>query len=265
MKQVHYITGTPRSCSTLLCNILAQNPKFHSSASSGLIDLIYPARKNLSELGEFKAMDPKDAESMFLDWARGGIFHAYDNLTDRPVVFDKGRSWNGYLDLLFQMFPDAKVIIPVRDVRGIVTSIEKIRRKHPAYFAAEENPATNYTTIEKRAQSWLSGPKVGITVERLFEAANRFKDKIHFIHAEQLCKKPKQTMQNLYNYLEEDWFEHDFDNVEQYTSEHDGVWWPVGNHMIQNKVKPLKEEWNDVLGQNLAEAINQKFSWINAL
>jgi sulfotransferase len=265
MKNIHYITGTPRSCSTLLCNILAQNPKFHSTASSGLIDLIYPARKNLSDLGEFKSMNPQDAENMFCDWARGGISNAFNSLTDRPVVFDKGRSWIGYLDLLFNLFPDAKVIVPIRDVRGILTSMEKIRRKHPAYFEAEEHPATNFTTIERRVQAWLSSPKVGIAIERLFEASGRFKDKIHFVHAEDLTSNPKQTIKKIYDYLDEEYFEHDFNNVEQYTKEHDGVWWPHGDHSIRNEVKPLKKEWNEILGKSLAEAINQKFNWVNDL
>lgn len=263
MKTVHYVTGTPRSCSTLLCNILAQNPKFHATASSGLIDLIYPSRKNLSDLGEFKSMDPKDAENMFCDWARGGIVNAFNSLTDRPIVFDKGRSWIGYLDLLFHLFPEAKVIVPVRDVRGILTSFEKKRRKHPAYFEAEENPATNFTTIERRVQSWLASPKLGIAVERLHEASTRFKDNLHFVHAEHLTESPKQTMMKLYSYLGEEYFEHDFNNVEQYTSEHDGVWWPFGVHEIRREVKPLKREWNDILGRQLAETVNQKFSWVN--
>ena len=265
MKQIHFITGTPRSCSTLLCNILAQNPRFHSTASSGIIDLIYPARKNLSDLGEFKAMNPRDAENMFHDWARGGITNAFNSLTDRPVVFDKGRSWLGYLDLLFLLFPDAKVIVPIRDVRGIVTSVEKVRRKHPAYFTPEENPANNYTTIEKRVQSWLSSIRLGTPIERLYEAATRFKNKLHFVKAEELTSSPKKTLKKLYAYLGEKYYDHDFDNVKQYTSEHDGVWWPYGDHTIRGVVKPLNEDWNDVLGRQLAESINTKFSWVNTL
>jgi len=265
MKKIHFISGPPRSCSTLLCNLLAQNPKFHSTGSSGLVDLIYPARKNFSEGGEFKAMKPADAENMFLDWARGGIQHAFDSLTDRPVVFDKGRSWNGYLDMLFQLFPEARVIIPVRDVRGILSSMEKMRRKHPAYFNAEENPATQFTTIEKRVQSWLASPKVGIAIERLAETALRFSDKVHFVHAEKLTSDPIAELKKIHAYIGEDWFEYDPNNVEQYTHEWDGQWWPYGDHTIRGKIEPLKPDWHDVLGKQLSEALNNKFNWINNL
>ena len=265
MKTIHFYSSLPRSCSTLLCNVLAQNPRIHATASSGLIDLIYPSRKNLADLGEFKAMDPKDAENMFLDWARGGIVNAYNSITDRPIVFDKGRSWMGYLDLVFQMFPEAKVVISIRDMRGIMASMEKISRKHPAYFQAEEVNPQNFLTTEKRVKAWTAG-KVGIAIERLYEVSNRFKDKVHFVHAEDLTENPKQTLMKLYTYLGEEYYEgHDFNNVEQYTKEHDGVWWPHGDHTIKGSIKPLKKEWNDVLGKELSDVINQKFNWINEL
>jgi len=265
MKTIHFVTGPPRSCSTLLCNLLAQNPRFHSTASSGLVDLIYPARKNFSDGGEFRSMKTQDAENMFLDWARGGIQNAFNSATNRPIVFDKGRSWNGYLDLVFQLFPDAKVLVPVRDIRGVLSSMEKMRRAHPAYFNAEENPATQFTTIERRVQAWLASPKVGIAIERLSETALRFKDKVHFVHAEKLTSNPQKEMDAVHTYLGEEAFTYNPGNVEQYTSEWDGQWWPYGDHTIRSTIAPLKPDWNEVLGKQLSEAINQKFSWVNDL
>ena len=34
----HFISGLPRSGSTLLANLLAQNPRFHSTATSGILN-----------------------------------------------------------------------------------------------------------------------------------------------------------------------------------------------------------------------------------
>lgn len=266
-KKVHFVSGLPRSCSTLLCNLLAQNPNFHPSGSSALVDLIYPARKNLSDELSFKAMQPDDAEAMFLDWARGGILNAYNSLTDRPVVFDKGRSWIGYLDLLYQMFPDAKVLVTVRDIRGILTSMETLRRKHPAYFNTEEHPATNFPTMEHRAQAWLSSPKLGLAIERLSDAVRLHKDKLYFVHAEDLTEDPICELEKIHEYLGEPFDPSVYDpkNVQQYTHEHDGVWWPQGNHTIRPEIKSLEPKWRDVLGRELSEQVRQKFDWINEL
>jgi hypothetical protein len=71
-------------------------------------------------------------------------------------------------------------------------------------------------------------------------------------------------MSAIWEYLEEEPFKHDFDNVEQYTKEHE-LGWPYGDHEIRSKVAPLKKDWTDVLGKDFSEQINQSFKWINNL
>ena len=39
-KEIFFINGMPRSGSTLLCNILAQNPEFHTTPTSGLSEIV---------------------------------------------------------------------------------------------------------------------------------------------------------------------------------------------------------------------------------
>ena len=127
MKTVHFTSGLPRACSTLLQNLLAQNPEVHATATSGIHEIGYIAR-DFFETEEFKTFkNPLDGERQYHNFLRGGIKSAFDGDTDRPVVVDKCRSWIGHLDQLFQVFPDAKVLVPVRDVRGILSSFEKMR------------------------------------------------------------------------------------------------------------------------------------------
>lgn len=263
-KKIHFLSGLPRSCSTLLANVLSQNPRVHASATSPLHEIGYIARK-VFQTDEAKAVGGEHLEKMFNDYIKGGCEHAYDSITDRPVVVDKCRSYIGHLDQLFKVWPNAKVLVPVRDIRGVLCSLEKKRREHPAPFNGfeEANPA-NFTTIEKRVQGWLSSPPVGIAVERLHEAASRFGKKLHFVHAEDLTSKPKETMDQVWAYLEEAPFVHDFSNVQQYTHEVD-VGWPYGDHTIRSNVKPLPKEWHDILGRQLSDTIAQKFEWVNHL
>jgi len=202
-KTIHYVSGLPRACSTLLCNLIAQNPRAHATATSGVHEIGYIAR-GFFDTEEFKTMQPLEGERQFHDFVRGGISHAYDSQTDRPVVVDKCRSWVGHLDQLFQVFPEAKVLVPVRDVRGILSSLEKLRRKHPSRFTGIEraNPQ-NWTTVEKRSQGWLSMPPLSIAIERVYDAM-RFKDRLHFVHAEELTSNPQMTMNRVWEFLGEE-------------------------------------------------------------
>jgi sulfotransferase len=264
MKKIHFLSGLPRACSTLLQNLLAQNPRVHATATSPLHEIGYIARK-VFQTEEVKSMDPLEAEKLYYNYVRGGCSHAFDEITDRPVVVDKCRSWIGHLDQTFKVWPDAKIIVPVRDVRGVLASMEKKRIQHPTPFNGfeEANPA-NFTTIEKRVNGWLSSPPVGIAIERLHEASKRFKNKLHFVRAEDLTENPEQTMKKVWEYLGEEPFVHDFNNVEQYTHEHE-IGFPYGDHSIRSSVKPLEKEWNDYLGRQLSDILREKFEWINKL
>jgi len=264
-KKLIFVSGLPRSGSTLLMNLLAQNERVHSTATSGLHEIGYIARQ-FNQTEEFKTIpNPKDGETLFYDYVKGGCENAFNRLTDRPVVADKCRSWVGHLDMLFAIWPDAKVLVPLRDMRGILSSLEKKWRKHPFPMTGIEkaNPQ-NWTTVEKRAQGWLQIPPLGIAVERLSDAAKRFGDRLHFVHFEELTASPAQTMHSIWSYLEIEAAVHDFENVEQYTKEHE-LGWPYGDHEIRSKVEPLIPDWNDTLGRQLSEQINQSFNWINQL
>jgi sulfotransferase len=264
-KTIHFVSGLPRAGSTLLMNLLAQNEKVHSTATSGLHEIGYIARQ-FHSTEEFKTIpNPKDGETLFYDYVKGGCENAFNRLTDRPIVADKCRSWIGHLDMLFAIWPNAKVLVPVRDMRGILSSFEKKWQKHPFPFTGieKENPQ-NWTTIEKRAQGWLNIPPLGIAVERLSDAVKRHKDKLHFVHFESLTEEPKETMESVWKYLELESPSHDFDSVEQYTKEHE-LGWPYGDHTIRNKVKPLEKDWNDVLGKEFSRQIAESFKWIKEL
>jgi len=320
MKTIHYTSGLPRACSTLLQNLLAQNPRVHATGTSGVHEIMYLSKaffkteefrkllcgegggsKGLHglirpalpffETEEFRSSKDKGAtERVFWDYVsagseaflavdfdpafpntgfarfhQSGISHAFDNFTTRPVVVDKCRSWIGSANLLFQLFPDAKLLVPVRDIRGVLSSMEKKYQQHPSFqLEGSQVDTARVQTIEGRCQFWLDHPPVGIAVQRLHELAKNHKDKVMFVHAEALTNDTQNTMNKVWEYLGEEPFIHNTQNVEQYTQEHE-LGWPFGDHTIRQEVKPLKPDWHETLGRQLSEALNQKFQWINEL
>ena len=262
-KQIHFTAGLPRACSTLLQQLLAQNPRIHATATSPLHEIGYLARQ-VFQTDEAKSVTGPVMESLYFSYVRGGCESAFDGLTDRPVVVDKCRSYLGHLDQLFAIWPNAKVLVPVRDVRGILSSLEKKRRQHPSpMHGFEQRDPSSFTTIEKRVQGWLSSPPVGIAIERLHDSL-RFKDRLCYVHAESLTVNPVETMAKVWSYLGEESFVGDFTDVKQYTNEVE-MGWPYGDHMVRSQVKPLVPDWDEVLGREMSDAIDQKFGWINQL
>lgn len=265
MKTVHFTSGLPRSCSTLLQNLLAQNPRVHATATSGVHEMMYLS-KAFFKTEEFRSIpQPKDGETLFLDFMRGGITHAFDSATARPVVVDKCRSWIGSATLLFQLFPNAKLLVPVRDIRGVLSSMEKKFQQHPGFqMEVTQADTGRVQTVEGRCQFWLDTAPVGIAIQRVHEIARLHRDKVLFVHAEELTSKPRETMDKVWAYLGEEPFSHDLSDIKQYTVEHE-LGWPFGDHNVKSAIEPLKPDWNDTLGRQLSEALNQKFNWINNL
>jgi sulfotransferase len=263
-KTLHFLSGLPRSGSTLLCNLLAQNPAVHATPTSILHEMGWCAREALNTDGA-KASEGEYQQQLYFNFVKAGFEGAYDNLTDRPVVVDKCRSWIGHLDQLFAIWPDAKVLVPVRDVRGVLSSMEKKRQANPSHMTGMEkqNPS-NWASVEKRVNGWLQTQPVGLSIERLHEAARRFGNRLHFVHFEKLTADPKATMAAVWNYLGMQAHDHDFDNVAQYTQEFDAGW-PYGDHTIRRQVKPVAADWDQVLGQQLSEMLRQRFDWVNQL
>lgn len=265
-KTIHFTSGLPRACSTLLQNLVAQNPRVHATATSGVHEIMYLS-KAFFKTDEFRAIpNPLQGERLFGDFMRHGIAGAFDSLTDRPVVVDKCRSWIGSANLLFQLFPDAKLLVPVRDIRGILSSMEKKFQQHPGFqMEGSQADTGRIQTLEGRCQFWLDTAPVGLAVQRLHELTRLHRDKVLFVHAEDLTSRPAETMAKVWAYLGEEPFTgHDFANVAQYTHEVE-LGWPFGDHTIRGAVNPLTPDWHHTLGREMSNVLAQKFDWINKL
>ena len=60
MKRLYFVAGLPRSGSTLLCNILMQNPAIYASATSGIPEVLRGIRDGWDLVSPFRAMRAGD-------------------------------------------------------------------------------------------------------------------------------------------------------------------------------------------------------------
>jgi sulfotransferase len=250
---IHLISGLPRSGSTLLANILAQNPRFHSTATSGIVDVLFGVRNHWDQLGAFRAMTDRGAcEAAKLRVLRG-ILAAYHADCGRPVVFDKSRSWLAYLEMAEAILGrKAKVLVPVRDLRDVLASFEVLWRSASATAQAEQEAAHffEFQTVEGRCAVWTRGDQpVGLAFNRIKDALQRgFRDRMHFVRFEELTREPRRTLGAIYEFLGEEPFAHDFANISQVTREDDRAYGPFDLHAIRARVEPSPPRWPSVLG-----------------
>jgi sulfotransferase len=168
VQKIFFQASLPRAGSTLLQNIMGQNPDFYVTPTSGVLELVYAARNNYTNSPEFKAQDNNLMRSGFTSFCREGVLGFFNAITDKPYVLDKSRGWGIHYGFLNSFYPDPKVICMVRDLRGIYASMEKNFRKNQHMDSGMVNHANmSGTTTEKRIDAWAASQPVGLAIERL--------------------------------------------------------------------------------------------------
>ena len=263
MDKIFFQSSLPRAGSTLLQNIMGQNPEFYVTPTSGVLELVYAARANYSSSPEFKAQDQQLMKEGFISFCRGGVEGFFEGITDKPYVLDKSRGWGVHYGFLNSFYPDPKIICMIRDPRDIFASMEKNFRKSQHMDSGIVNHAEmKGTTTEKRIDIWANSQPVGLAMERLQQiVAEGIDEKMLIIKFEDLCSQPKVELGRVYDYLDLPYYEHDFNNVQQITVEDDSVYGIYGDHNIQTKVAPQLSKYNEVLGVRASEWVKQHYAW----
>lgn len=264
MDKIFFQSSLPRAGSTLLQNIMGQNPDFYVTPTSGVLELIFSSRVQYTESPEFKAQDSQKMENGFIGFCREGMKGFYNAITDKKYILDKSRGWGIHYDFLNKLFPQPKIVVMVRDIRDIFTSMEMKFRANPL----KHNNVVNWselkgTTVPKRIDVWANTPPIGIAVERISDMMRMGIDKkVLFIKYEELCLYPDEIMKRIYDYFELPYYTgHNFDSIEQTTKEDDQVYGIYGDHKIKNKLELAPPRHNEILGKDVSDWIYNNYRW----
>jgi sulfotransferase len=144
------------------------------------------------------------------------------------------------------------VLVPVRDIRDVLSSFEKLWRNESksGQIAQEKYNSVEFQTVEGRCEVFLKPDAVvGSAYNRIKDAlARKYSDRMYFVLFDELTTRPKETMDGIYKFLGEKPFHHDFDKVEQTTHEDDFFHGFSNLHTIRKQVLPVPSDWREVLG-----------------
>lgn len=259
-KKIFFIAGLPRSGSTLLCNLLWQNPKVFTTASSGTIDIIRSIRDICDKNQFFKAMPVDTRNKMKINIIKGALYNSF-SITERSLCFDKNRGWPTLFELLSNIFEnkkEIKAIICVRDLREILASFEKLYRKTSTISSTpqEQSRPLECRTALGRAKIVMDHKEpLGYSINVVQDALTRgWRNQMHFVDYNTLCYSPKTTLDGIYHFLEEEPFEqHDPLEVQQVTKEDDSIYGFVGLHDIKSKIEPQEPQWPVIFDSTVKE------------
>jgi len=258
-RKFNFISGLPRSGSTLTSAILRQNPRFHAGMSSPIASLMEGIVAQVSAGTELSTMVTEAQREQLLH----GLFDSFYKDYKEPVIFDTNRAWTAQLPALMRLFPEAKVICCVRDVAWVMDSLERQFRnnafEHTRLFNNPAERSTVYTRVEALAGA---NRLVGFPWHALREACySEFADRIILVEYDLLTHRPEEVFNLIYEFLGEKKFAHNFKEVEYDAPQFDAQLGLDGLHRVHKEVKPRPRE--TILPPDLFERYAKIAFWRN--
>jgi sulfotransferase len=256
----HFISGLPRSGSTLLAALLLQNPRFHAGMTSPVGSLFRGMLNQLGAGSEFGSVVSKEQRRRL---TRGIFDSYYADQADKEVIFDTNRMWSAHMPVLMDQFPDSKVIACVRNVAWIMDSLERRYRSNPYEITRLFNDDTERNTVYSRVETLAQANRlVGYPWTALKEAFyGDHASSLLIVDYDLLAQVPEKVMPLIYQFINEPNFQHDFTNVNYDAPEFDAQLGLHGMHTVRNSVS--HEKRTSILPPDLFEKFTTLSFWNN--
>lgn len=254
----HFISGLPRSGSTLLAAVLLQNPRFHAGMTSPVGSLFSAMLAHFSAGSEFGPVIEHAQRQRLL---RGLFENYYAEHPHKEVIFDSNRLWCAKLPALLDLFPTAKVIACVRNVAWVMDSIERLYRADPYENTKLFNDETERSTVYSRVETLAQRNRlVGFAWSALKEAYyGEHANSMLLVEYELLVQAPEKVLRLVYDFIGEPRYEHDFANISYDAPKFDQALGLSGLHRVRPKI--TLEPRRTLLPPDLFEQYAQLSFW----
>ena len=263
MKTYHFMAGLPRSGSTLLKSILDQNPNIHANPVSPVMELMYHTEEYFKTSEQYLGYPkPQNAHKIIKSYIENYYYER-----EEEIIIDHCRAWPNNIERIkTYITPNPKIICPVRDVLEILTSfITMVHRNSDQVSFIDKHLIEKGATVDddNRCQ-YLMGDE-GIVEQALWSLSQAFikNDTRHLLIVEynDIVNTPDETMRRIYDFLELDYYSHDFNNVENNHREIDDQWYLKDMHYVRKEVKKTSKRPEDVLSPFILNRYNKLEYW----
>ena len=262
------VCGLLRSGSTILVNILNQNPDITISPDSILSTVVLNAQETFSQSVSESQYDADTSYEMFANFCRSGIESWISTISKTPYYIDKCRSWGHQLDFLFNIYPKIKIVLIIRDLRGIASSIEKIQKNTVMEYKSDFlfgdqpydfNKEDLYINKIKNVFETCMLRKNLICIKEILDVRREYFDSIKIIRYEDLILETNCTINSIYDHLDIPKFSHDLDNIKQHPY-HDSFYLPYGRHKVKTSMEKF-DPYKFLVPPKIQDFLIENYSW----
>jgi sulfotransferase len=268
-KKYYFMSGLPRSGSTMLSAVLNQHPEIYASPQTELLSMLYRMNESVFYSESYNAGIRVDGHENVLNKLADSFY--YD--VEKPIIIDKNRTWGtpyNVNNLAKYLSDTPKFIVTLRPILEILASFTNLARQSPDnnldndMYNSEFWPSF-YRSQEDARCDWMMRPG-GEIDQAIFSIANlkqNHSDKVHVIWYQDLIKHPQIAMNKIYDFLGMEQYHHDFDNILPVDVEDDLAGYGFKDlHKIKPKITPSTTKPEEVLSEYVIQKYKNAIDFI---
>ena len=215
--KLQFLSGLPRSGSTLLTSLLYQNPLIHTEGVSGLCDLMWNAERSL-DCDAIKSANKQDIADSIVT-SLPAMYYAN---TTRPIVIDKCRAWTLPLNVaMLKRYYTPKIICCVRDIDDVVASFVSL---------FERNGRDDFFGSPFESELLMAQAGLQSAIE------SNDTDTFLLVDYNDLIGDTQGELNRIYEFLDLETFQHDLNNIVNINQEDDSVYGLEGMHDVRRTI-----------------------------
>ena len=207
-KKLFFLVAMPRSGNTLFASIMNQNKDLVVTANSITLEII----KDLFLLKKIDVFQ-NFPDHKSLDNVLDSVYDVFYKDWPQRIIIDRGPVMTpGNFSLVQKHFKRPfKCIILVRDLMDVLGSYMK-------WYTENPNAFPNKFNLKNDEEKLLNIMKIGGAVAKELDAiknAYNYPELCHFVKYDDMVTNPEQEFRKIYKFIEEPYFNHRFENLDQ--------------------------------------------------
>jgi len=254
-RKLFFLVALPRSGNTLFASIMNQNKEIAATANSITLEIM----KDLHLLKKIESFE-NFPDHQSLDNVLNNVFTNYYQQWPQRIIIDRGPVMlTGNFELMQKHFkPGFKCIVLIRDLIEVLASYMQWYTENPDAFP---NRYGHETDFDKLMMLMNKDGAIAIELKAIQNSYN-YPGICHYVKYDDMVTNPEQEFRKIYKFLDEPYFNHRFDNLDQVNinglSYDDKV---VGNNMHKLFDGPVRKVYNPYI-EKIPKSIKERYGHI---
>jgi len=202
------VSGLPRAGSTLLCQLLAEHPRIYCEGhSSPVCNAALNARRFISADSFFLSQLDTQFDTTYrnLHGAMSGFIRGWyrdAGAGDAAAVIDKNRAWLQSIEFLLELEPQARILVPIRELGQAYGSIET--RHHNTQLIDFTDHLADLDRFGRAERLFSREQALGaqlLAINAVLDLPAAVQEHILFVRFEELVRAPQAKMAEIFKWL----------------------------------------------------------------